>query len=80
VQALRGQLGVGRENGVLKAELQAQCMAGLYGRATGRPVPPVWSYAPDEDHGTVAQQQHWLELGHRSGRPADCDRVWDQDV
>jgi predicted metalloprotease len=80
VQALRGQLGVGRENGVLKAELQAQCMAGLYGHATGRPLPPVWSYAPDEDHGTVAQQQRWLELGHRSGRPADCEQVWDQDV
>ena len=80
VQALRGQLGVGRKDGVLKAELQAQCMAGLYGRATGRPVPPVWSYAPDKDHGTVAQQQHWLELGHRSGRPADCEKIWDQDI
>ena len=74
VQALRG-FG-GRISDVLRAELHAQCLAGVWGRAAGRPVAPAWSYGEDADHGTAAQQRLWLERGYARARPADCDGVW----
>ena len=80
VQVVRDQVHAvdltGGGDAVLRAELHAECRAGLWGRARGRPPPPQWSYAPDAAHGTVAQQRHWLERGHAAGRPADCDDVW----
>ena len=80
VQAQRGLLSQPEGDNVVRAELHAQCLAGLYGHATKRPLPPDWTYAADAVHGTVAQQKHWLELGHRTGRPAACDAVWDGEL
>lgn len=77
VQAQRGELHATSQQQVLRSELHAQCLAGLWGRAAGHAPPPDWSYGVDADHGTVAQQRHWLLVGHRSGRPAECDRVFD---
>lgn len=77
VQAQRGRIYAVSAGNVLKSELHAQCLAGLWGHATGRPLPHPDTYAADADHGTVDQQRRWLELGHRTGRPADCDTIWD---
>ena len=77
VQALRGMARTTTQREVLRAELHAQCLAGVWGRAAGRALPPTWTYGVDADHGTIAQQQLWLERGHSRGRPADCDSVWD---
>ncbi len=66
----------GSQEAILRGELHAQCLAGVWGRAAGKPVPHAGTYAADADHGTVEQQRHWLELGHASGRPAACDPVW----
>lgn len=74
VQSLRGFQGL--RDDVLRAELHAQCLAGVWGRAADRPVRPRWSYGVDADHGTAEQQAFWLERGHASGRPADCNGVW----
>ena len=64
------------QEAVLRAELHAECLAGLWGRAAGLAPPPDWTYAPDADHGSVEQQRRWLLTGHTSGRPAACDRVF----
>jgi predicted metalloprotease len=76
VQALRGNRHLGAADDVLRAELHAECLAGLWGRAAGHAPPPHWSYSADAAHGTVAQQRSWLERGHAAGRPSDCDDVW----
>jgi predicted metalloprotease len=76
VQGLRGVGLGGRQDAVRRAELHAQCLAGVWGRAAGRPLPAAESYAADADHGTVAEQRRWLERGHARGRPADCDGVF----
>jgi predicted metalloprotease len=76
VQALRGHLRKKTPAATRRVELHAQCLAGVYGAASGRPLPPVWSYAEDAEHGTVAEQQHWVGVGHARARPADCERIW----
>ncbi len=77
VQALRGVARIGSQADVVRRELHAECLAGVWGRAAGRAVPPAWSYAADADHGSAAQQRLWLERGHSRGRPADCDALFD---
>ena len=74
VQTLRGY--AGRADTVLRAELHAQCLAGVWGKAAGRPVAAPWTYGEDAAHGTAAQQRYWLERGYARARPADCDGVW----
>jgi predicted metalloprotease len=76
VQALRGRGREGSREDIVRNELHAECLAGVWGRAAGHAPPPAWSYASDADHGTAAQQQEWLERGHAAGRPADCDAVF----
>jgi predicted metalloprotease len=79
VQHLRGAMSgaksLGQES-VVRRELHAECLAGVWGKAAGRPLPPQWVYAPDADHGTAEQQQWWLQQGYAKARPADCDAVW----
>jgi len=77
VQHLRGLDGRETQEEIVRAELHAECLAGVWGRAAGRRPPPGWTYQGDGDHGTAIQQQQWLERGHARGRPADCDAVWD---
>ncbi len=76
VQAQRGSVHATQKQ-LVRAELHAECLAGLWGRAAGHPPPPDWTFQADADHGSAAQQRHWLLVGHRSGRPADCDRIFD---
>lgn len=57
-------------------ELHADCLAGVWGKAAGIPLPPMWAYGEDAEHGTAAQRVHWLNEGYRSARPADCDAIW----
>jgi predicted metalloprotease len=61
---------------VRRAELHAECLAGVWGRAAGRGLPPAWTYESDAAHGTAAEQRAWLERGYARARPADCDAVW----
>jgi predicted metalloprotease len=71
VQALRSAPHVLPER-----ELHADCLAGVWGKATGFPLPPTWNYGEDEDHGTVVERIQALNVGYRSGRPAACDEIW----
>jgi predicted metalloprotease len=80
VQALRGAVRQTSQQHVLRAELHAECLAGVWGKAAGRPLPPHDSFTPDADHGTVAQQVHWMRQGYAGGRPASCDPVWTADT
>jgi uncharacterized protein len=80
VQTLRGNRHLGAQEDVLRAELHAECLSGLWGRAAGHAPPAGWTYAPDADHGTAEQQRHWLERGHATGRPAACDEIWTTDL
>ena len=76
VQYLRN-VGLGRGPDVtLRRELQAECFAGVWGKAAGRKAPPIESYATDAAHGTAEQQQRWFERGYRRGQPSDCDEIW----
>jgi predicted metalloprotease len=76
VQQLRGLRTRETRAQTVRAELHAECLSGVWGRAAGRRPPPAWTYTPDADHGTAEQQRAWLERGHASGRPADCDAIW----
>lgn len=71
VQMLRGAPDI-----TLRRELHADCLAGVWGKAAGLPLPPMWTYGEDADHGTAAQRVRWLNEGYRSARPADCDTIW----
>lgn len=71
VQALRGA-----PEEILRRELHADCLAGVWGKASGAPLPPTWAYGEDAEHGTAAQRIHWLNEGYRSARPSDCDAIW----
>ena len=80
VQNLRGALSGTKafeQQSTVRRELQAECLAGVWGRAAGRRPPPAWTYSGDADHGTALQQQQWLERGYARARPADCDAIWD---
>lgn len=71
VQSLRGAPAE-----TLRRELHADCLAGVWGKAAGLPLPPMWAYGEDADHGTAAQRVKWLNEGYRSARPSDCDAIW----
>ena len=72
VQSLRGA----PDGETLNRELHADCLAGVWGKASGLPLPPTWAYGEDAEHGTAEQRIHWLNEGYRSARPADCDAIW----
>jgi hypothetical protein len=57
-------------------ELHADCLAGVWGRAAGLPLPPTWKYAGAATHGTSAQRMRWLSRGWLHARPADCDAIF----
>ncbi|HEX8084662.1 MAG TPA: neutral zinc metallopeptidase [Solirubrobacteraceae bacterium] len=76
VQTLRGAPDTGTLENARQHELHAECLAGVWGRAAGVPLPPPWAYAEDAVHGTVQEQIQWLNAGYRAGRPADCDAIW----
>ena len=80
VQTLRGAPVADTQTVRLRRELQADCLAGVWGKAAGQPLPPMWMYGEDADHGTAEQQVRWLNAGYRSARPADCDAVWSTSI
>ena len=71
VQSIRGA-----PDEILRRELHADCLAGVWGKAAGIPLPPMWAYGEDAEHGTAAQRVKWLNEGYRSARPSDCDAIW----
>lgn len=84
VQGLRGTLDATRdelddhpgavEDLHLREELQADCYAGVWGRAAGLPPPAdTFHQQPVDEPGTPTQRRRWLMRGWRSGRPALCD-------
>ena len=77
VQAQRGLTKFTSQEDTVRAELHAECLAGVWGKAAGKPVPAHDVYVTDADHGTAEQQIRWLETGYAAGRPAACDPVWD---
>ena len=77
VQTLRGAPENRTLGGARRRELHAECLAGVWGRAAGIPLPPTWAYGESPIHGSVEEQIHWLNEGYRHGRPADCDAVWE---
>jgi predicted metalloprotease len=80
VQYLRG-LGSGAGRDVtVRRELQAECLAGVWGAAAGRAPLPPGSFVSDAAHGTAEQQRRWFAAGRARGRPADCDAVWRADA
>ena len=78
VQHERGLYSRETQAAAVRAELHAECLAGVWGRAAGRKPPPAWSFTPDADHGTAEQQSGWFRRGYSRGRPADCDGIWDE--
>ncbi len=68
VQALRGA-----PADVLRRELHADCLAGVWGRAAGLQLPPPWAFGTDADHGTQLQRVQAVNRGDAHARPADCD-------
>ena len=77
VQHQRGLYGRDTQAATVRAELHAECLAGVWGRAARRPPPPEWSFTSDADHGSAAEQQAWFARGYAEGRPAACDAIWD---
>jgi predicted metalloprotease len=75
VQTLRGAPDRASFEDARRRELHAECLAGVWGRAAGQPLPPTWAYAADPVHGTVQEQIRWLNVGYRAARPADCDVI-----
>ena len=71
VQTLRGA-----PDEILRRELHADCLAGVWGKAAGLPLPPAWMYGEDAEHGTAMQRIRWLNEGYRDARPAACNAVW----
>ena len=77
VQHERGLYSRKTRAATVRAELHAECLAGVWGRAAGRKAPPPWSFVSDADHGTAQEQQSWFQRGYAEGRPAACDAIWD---
>ncbi|HEX8207173.1 MAG TPA: neutral zinc metallopeptidase [Solirubrobacteraceae bacterium] len=75
VQSLRGA-----PDDVLRRELHADCLAGVWGKAAGIPLPPMWAYGEDAEHGTATQRVRWLNEGYRAARPAACDTIWSRST
>ena len=76
VQHERGLYSRETRSATVRAELHAECLAGVWGRAAGRKPPPPWSFVSDADHGTAQEQQMWFRRGYAQARPADCDAIW----
>jgi len=53
VQHLRHAPPFDTPDATVRRELQAQCLAGVWGRAAGRRPPPAETYAADADHGSA---------------------------
>lgn len=76
VQRLRGATAPADIAGAQRIELHADCLAGVWGKAAGLPLPPTWIYGSDAQHGSAQKRVEALNVGYRSGRPADCDVIW----
>lgn len=78
VQLLRGVARADDLAETVRLELHAQCLAGVWGRAAGRPLPHPESYGVDAEHGSAAEQHRWLSTGYARAHPADCDAVFER--